>query len=191
METLRSINRKLAGGGRHAVILTPIAVGLLLAQIAAAQTFGATGSTQLSVTVGPEAAISVVNSTTLVTTGTTFTNPFTGTTTFTYKVRTSKASGGGNITVKVTSDFTGSGLSGPSVANGDALTYSCSVGSSGTPCSSQSASTTSATPVATFGANAHSTLAGDSGSVAWSLANDPKYETGTYNATVTFTISAT
>jgi hypothetical protein len=44
--------------------------------------------------------------------------------------------------------------------------------------------------VVTFGAAARSSAAGDTGSVSWSLTNDPKYATGTYTATVTFTISA-
>jgi hypothetical protein len=45
--------------------------------------------------------------------------------------------------------------------------------------------------VGTFGAAAHSAVAGNSGSVAWTLTDDPAYGTGTYAATVTFTISAT
>jgi hypothetical protein len=45
--------------------------------------------------------------------------------------------------------------------------------------------------VATFGAGASSAVAGNSGSVAWTLTNDPLYHTGAYSATVTFTISAT
>jgi hypothetical protein len=94
----------------------------------------------------------------------------------------------------VTTDFSPSG--GPSVANpptaGDALTYSCTVSTPGTPCSgTQTASTTSSTPVASFGANARSDRAGNSGSVAWTLTNDPLYETGSYSAVVTFTVSAT
>jgi hypothetical protein len=45
--------------------------------------------------------------------------------------------------------------------------------------------------VGSFGADAKSTAAGNTGSVAWSLTNDPTYATGAYTATVTFTISAT
>jgi hypothetical protein len=45
--------------------------------------------------------------------------------------------------------------------------------------------------VATFGAGASSAIAGNTGSVAWSLVNDPKYAQGSYSVTATFTISAT
>jgi hypothetical protein len=45
--------------------------------------------------------------------------------------------------------------------------------------------------VATFGAAANSTSAGNSASTAWSLTDDPVYATGTYTATATYTISAT
>jgi hypothetical protein len=97
----------------------------------------------------------------------------------------------------VTSDF--SPANGPSVGSpltaGDKLTYTCtgSGGSSPTPCSSaQTASTTSSTSVLTFSTDAHSNAApGDNGAVSWALVNDPKYKTGSYTSTVTFTISAT
>ena len=54
-----------------------------------------------------------------------------------------------------------------------------------------SASTSVQTNVATFGADNRSLFAGNSETVAWTLTNDPKYKTGAYSATVTFTISAT
>ena len=61
----------------------------------------------------------------------------------------------------------------------------------GTACTGTiTSSTASATSVATFGANAHSVSAGNTGSVAWSLTDDPTYQTGAYSATVTYTISA-
>ncbi len=152
-----------------------------------------TGNTTLNLTVAHEASISVDSSDNFSTTGSVF-NPYTATTNFTYKIRTTKATGTGTITTEVTTDFSPTG--GPSVTTpptaGDALTYSCTVASPGTGCSgTQTASTSSATSVATFGADAHSTAAGNSGSVAWSLTNDPVYGTGAYTATVTFTISAT
>ncbi len=112
-------------------------------------------------------------------------------------MRTTKTGGSGTITVKITTDFSGTG--GPSVGTpptaGDALTYSCTSAASGTPCtgSANAASTSAATTVVTFGADAHSTggaSASDAGSVTWSLTNDPVYKTGTYTATATFTISA-
>ena len=104
-----------------------------------------------------------------------------------------KAGGSGSITLKVTADF---GPGGPSVLSpptaGDTLAYTCTLTAPGTPCSgSQISSTTAGTAVGTFGADAKSASAGNGGSVAWTLTNDPMYSTGTYTATVTFTISAT
>src|SRR5207245_9521251 len=108
-------------------------------------------------------------------------------------MRTNKVGGSGTITLQVTSDF--SPANGPSVGTpptaGDTLAYTCTVAAPGTPCAgSVTSSTASATSVATFGANAHSASIGNSASVAWTLSDDPLYETGSYSATATFTISA-
>jgi hypothetical protein len=103
--------------------------------------------------------------------------------------------GVGSVTLQITTDFSPAG--GPSVAAppdpADTLGYTCTVAAPGNPCGgSQTASTTAATGVATFGANARSVAAGTGGnSVAWTLTNDPQYETGSYSAVATFTISAT
>jgi len=170
------------------------AVGALIQLPARAQTFGPSATATLSVTVGPEAAIQIASTaSSLAATGNTFGSDFLGSTSFTYKIRTSKTGGTGNIGVEVTSDF--SPTSGPSVASpptaGDTLTYTCTVASPGTGCTgSQTASTTAVTSVATFGADAHSAKTGNTGSLNWDLTNDPKYGTGSYTATVTFTISA-
>ncbi len=151
-------------------------------------------TTTLSVAVNPEAALTVnTSTTTMATTGTNFTIPYTGTTDMTYMIRTKASGGTGNIQLKVTGDFSPAG--GPLVATppstGDALTYTCTVASPGTACTgSPTASTTSSTSVATFSAGANSAKGGNSASVAWSLTDDPVYNTGTYTATVTFTISA-
>ncbi|MGA2769547.1 MAG: hypothetical protein ABSG26_01900 [Bryobacteraceae bacterium] len=161
---------------------------LATASLAAAQT------TTLSVAVGPEASLTVTTGTTTLTTGsTTFGNPYTGTTSLTYLIRTTKVGGTGSVTLKVTTDFGPAG--GPLVATppsaGDALTYTCTVSTPGTACTgSQTASTTASTPFATFGTAANSTKAGNTASAAWSLTDDPVYATGTYTATTTFTISA-
>jgi len=174
---------------RHATIIACLL--LAIAGIAQAQT----GTTTLSVVVGPEATLTVTTGTTnLATAATNFSLPFTGTTSLTYFIRTTKSTGSGTITAKVTTDFGGAG--GPSVATppsaGDALTYTCTVSAPGTACtSSQTASTSTATSVATFGAGANSVKAGNSASTAWSLTDDPVYSTGTYTATVTYTISST
>lgn len=162
---------------------------LCMSPLAYAQ-FAGTGTTTLSVTVGAEAAIQIdTASTSLTTSGATFNNPFTGTTNFTYKMRTTKVGGTGALTLKVTSDFSPAG--GPLAASGP-LAYTCALAGVGSACAgSQTADTASSTPVASFAADTKSAVAGDTGSVAWSLLNDPAYSTGTYSATVTFTISAT
>ncbi len=169
----------------------------LLAALGAVSAFGqpsgfaANGTTNLSVTVGPEAAIKIDTATTNLTTAGTVFADFTGTTNFTYMIRTAPG-GVGHIGLQITADFNGTG--GPKVANpptaGDQLTYNCTAASSGTPCTSgQIAATTASTPVVTFGGDAHSAKAGDTGSVLWTLTNDPVYKTGSYSATATLTIS--
>jgi hypothetical protein len=158
------------------------------------QTFLGSGTTTVSVTVGAEASIAINTSSTALTSSGTLFADYTGTTNLTYKVRTTPSTGSGSIVLQITSDFNGTG--GPKVNNpptsGDKLSYDCTVATSGTGCgANQTASTSSTTPVATFGSDAHSTRAGDAGTVSWTLTNDPAYKTGSYNATATFTISAT
>ena len=165
---------------------------LLVVTPAAFGQFAASGTTNVKVTVAAEAAISVNSATPLTSVGTLFAN-YTGSTSFSYKVRTKATGGSGAITAQVTTDF--SPVGGPSVATpptaGDTLSYGCSVSGVGTACSgSVTASTTAATSVATFGTNARSTKAGDSGTLSWVLVNDPQYQTGDYQATVTLSISA-
>ena len=146
-----AIHRFLAGG----------AIALLGTVAAHAQ--AATGTTTLQVAVAHESSISVTTGTTTLANGgsTVFGNPFTGTTNFTYKIRTTQATGSGSVTLKVTTDF---GAGGPSVLTpptaGDALTYTCA-SASGTACAvAQTASTASSTNVVTFGADAHSVSRG-------------------------------
>jgi hypothetical protein len=164
-----------------------------------AQSGSPTGTTTLSVTVGAEAGLTVAATSTLTSVGSNFA-AFTGSTALTYFVRTTQSTGAGSITAKVTADFTPAG--GPSVATpptaGDTLTYTSSgtaPGNNGTGAvmafTNVTASTSAQTNVATFGADNRSLPTGNSESVAWSLSNDPKYKTGAYSATVTFTISAT
>ena len=175
---------------RYVIVLAAV----LFAAPACFAQFAATGTTTISVTVSAEAALQVTTSTTtLAAVGTIF-NPYTGTTNLTYKIRTTQSTGTGSITLKVTSDF--SPANGPSVATpptaGDALSYTCTGAAPATPCSgSQTSSTTASTSVATFGAGASSANAGNAASTVWSLTNDPLYKTGSYSATVTYTISAT
>src|ERR1035438_2308780 len=94
---------------RHATTIAATCLMLALAGMAQAQL-----TTSLSVVVGAEASLTVNTGTTSLTTASTsFANPFTGTTSLTYLIRTTKAGGSGTITVKITSDFAGTG--GPSV----------------------------------------------------------------------------
>jgi len=131
--------------------------------------------------------------------GSTF-NSFTGTITLSYRARTRQGTGQGTITVKATSDFSPSG--GPSIAKppsaGDAFTYTCSGATLGASCSGiQTVSTTAATNVVSLGASACtgggapcSTANPNSANVTFILTDDPKYKTGSYSATLTWTISA-
>jgi hypothetical protein len=185
---------------KKALALAAVAL-LLVASSALAQ--GALGTTAptatVTVAVGPEAALTIqTTALTLTQTGSNFTD-YSGTTGFTYFIRTTKSGGSGSITLQVTTDFSSGGGNAPSVASpptsSDKLYYSCTVPnpSSGTAtaCTAPTnASTTAATTVATFGADNRSPKAGVASSVTWGLSNDPLYQTGSYTATVTYTINA-
>jgi hypothetical protein len=177
---------------KKVLALTALAL-LLAASSALAQTWGTTGTTLLSVTVGNEALISV-NSPTTFSTSTAFAD-YTGTTNLSYKIRTSKGGTGGSITLEITTDFGPAGgptVGGTQLTTGDNPTYVCNASSPATPCTGAvTPSTSSATAVYTFGADSHSAKAGNAGSVTWTVPNDPLYPSGTYQATATFTISTT
>ena len=147
-------------------------------------------TTTISVTVGAESTLTVGTTATSLT-GTGAFSAYTGTTNFTYGFR-STSTGSGLIQLKVTTDFSPTG--GPSVASpptaGDTLSYVSTVASPATAVNA-TASTTAQTSVATMPASSNSATTADSGSVSWTLVNDPKYKAGAYSATVTFTISAT
>ena len=154
---------------------------------------GAAQTTNVTVTVGAEASLSLT-ATPLTISGAAF-SAYTGATTATYLIRTTKVGGTGTINLKVTTDFGPTG--GPSVLTpptaGDALTYTCTAAAPATGCTgTQTALTTATTPVATFGTDAHA-LSSPASTVLtnWSLTNDPKYQTGAYTAVATYTISAT
>jgi hypothetical protein len=149
-------------------------------------------TTTLNLTVGNEAAI-VVGTTNSFTTSTTFAAYLTSTP-FTYYIRTSKSTGTGNISVQFDNDWAATG--GPSIVapltSGDYLSYVNTVSNPGSASAAGNVTAVAtAYPVATFGAGASSAIAGNTGSVAWSLVNDPKYAQGSYSVTATFTISAT
>ena len=127
-------------------------------------------------------------------------NGFAGTMTLSYRARTSRGTGHGTITVKATVDFTPTG--GPSIAHppsaGDKFVYTCSGATLGASCSGpQTVSTTASTNVVSIGASACtgggapcSTANPNSANVTFTLTDDPKYKTGSYSATLTWTISA-
>lgn len=165
--------------------------GAMFSASAFAQGFGATGNTTLNVTVAAAAAIRVDTATTNLTSTGNF-NPYTGTTNWSYKIRTTAGTGSGQVVVKINPDFSPAG--GPSVAAGN-LTYSCSLtapaSGTGTACSGSVTAAATDTNVASFGANTRSTSSGtQNNSVSWSLLDDPAYATGSYSATAVFTISA-
>lgn len=167
-------------------------LGLFFAGAMAFAQLGTTTPTAtVSVTVAAEAALVINSNVTLTSQGTNFAD-YTGSNTFTYFIRTGASGGTGSIVAKVTSDFSPAG--GPSVATpvtaSDTLKYTATVAAPGTAAAEQTISTASTTSVASFGADAHSVKAGNSGSTAWVLSNDPLYQTGSYTATVTYTISA-
>lgn len=155
-----------------------------------------TGSTtqQLSAQLGPIGKLSVPTSLLLTGSGTTFV-AFSGSLSVSYRVRTTSG-GGGTITLRATSDFSPAG--GPLISTG-ALTYTCGGTTLGASCSGTLAvSSTAQTLVVaipgqacTGGGGACSAADPNSVSIGFVLLNDPGYQTGTYSAQLTFTISAT
>jgi hypothetical protein len=141
-----------------------------------------TGNCTVGVTVAAEASISVDSTTTLANSSTLFAN-YTGTTNFTYRVRTTAVGGSGSITVQA-AQFSQSG--GPQIGT-DPFTY-ISTGSVGTTVSTTSISVTDATNVLTFSQDAHADNI--AGTIVWTLKDDPKYKTGAYTSVMTLTISA-
>jgi hypothetical protein len=157
---------------------------------------GATGTaTQtLSAQINAIGKLSVPSSLILTSTGTTFV-AYSASLSISYLARTTATTGSGSLTMRATSDFSPAG--GPSIAGGQ-LTYTCSAALLGAACSgAQTASTSSQTNVVTMGAS----LCTGGGSLCssgspntvqstFTLSNNPAFKTGTYSATLTFTISA-
>jgi hypothetical protein len=177
-----------------------VAWGALLLSPHCLQAATLTTTQTLQAVISPEGGLfSFPNSVPLAKTGTVFNN-FTGSLSIQYRERTTQSTGGGTITVKATADFTPA--NGPSIhtppSTGDALTYTCSAATLGTNCSgTQTVSTTTATNVVTFaasectgGGGSCSSVSPNTMTLSFTLTDDPKYETGSYSATLTFTISA-
>ena len=157
---------------------------------------GATGTTTqtLSATIDAIGKVSVPSSLTLTSAGTTFV-AYSGNLSVSYKARTTATTGSGSLTLKATADFSPAG--GPSISGGQ-VTYTCSAASLGTACSgTQTASTASQTNVVTLGAGVCTGGGGSCSSAnpntvqsTFKLSDNPAFKTGTYSATITFTISA-
>jgi len=158
----------------------------VISALAIASAAFATDSSDLTVTVAAEASFVSVGNAPLTHSGNNFA-AFTGTTTYSYKLRTAQSGGVGHVSLQV-STFGGAGA--PLVAD---LKYSCADGASGaSPCTgaANQPDASAATSVATFGPDFHSADAGNSASVGWTLVDQPATVTGNYTSTATFTISA-
>ena len=140
----------------------------------------------LSITVGPEASFASIGHVTL-TNSTPFAD-YRGSTTYSYKIRTTEASGSGSITVVVTA-FTGTSAVVPQVAD---LKFGCVDAATTGECNGQGnqAVTTGTKTVTTFPAGFHSSESGNTATVDWKLHDNTAVRTGSYSSTATFTISA-
>ena len=181
--------------------LRMILVGLFLVATPMTTLHAQTTTQTLQANISPLGGLFAITSpTTLTKTGTVFSTYTSGAVSIQYRARTTQTTGSATITAKVTSDF--SPTLGPSVATppsaGDKLAYTCSGATLGTNCSgSITPSTTAATNVVTIpassctgGGGSCSSADPNTVSVLFTLTNDPKYKTGSYTATVTWTISA-
>lgn len=152
-------------------------------------------SQTINVQLVPAVSITVPGTVTLSKAGMTFGSFSSPAVTLRFKIRNTQSSGSGSVTVQATSEFAPG--NGPRSANGD-FTYTCSAASVGSACvGTQTVSTTTTTAVVTAIPAGTCTGTGCGGSnpqsvqLNFTLANRPQFKTGTYSATLTFTISAT
>lgn len=201
----QSVKRSSREPGRESGCgpIQPLGYGKLMAVAAmgaiwaASLAHGATAAvTQtLSAQLAAIGKVSVPISITLTNTGTVF-NPYSGSLTVNYRARSTTIGTGGSITLQSTAEFTPSG--GPTVGSGT-LTYGCSGPTLGTACSGTlTVSLVSATNVLTIpasvctgGGGSCSSANPNTENINFSLVDDPGYKTGTYSASITFTISST
>ncbi len=186
----------LRRANRNGTAVTRFLRAAIVLTFAPAFLLGATGTTTqtLSAQINAIGKLSVPASLTVTHAGTTFAS-FTGNLTVSYKARTTSATGSGSLTLQATADFSPAG--GPSIAGGQ-LTYTCSSATLGSACSgTQTASTSSQTSVVTMGASLCTGGGGSCSAVnpntvlsTFTLADNPAFKTGTYSATLTFTVSA-
>ncbi|MBL0156518.1 MAG: hypothetical protein IPP47_05375 [Bryobacterales bacterium] len=165
-------------------LLTLLAGSLALATLtlpAVAQT----ATTNLLVGVVAESTLTVgAADTPLSKTDLTFGN-FTGTTTLTYKVRIAKSGSTGKITATFEEFDVPTGGVGPKVASD--LTLACKP-TLGTPSPVGALSVGPNINIIDFVAN---TRGSGTGTVNWTLVDNPLFETGNYKSKVTFTMSTT
>jgi hypothetical protein len=192
------LSRKM-GRVKTCNVVLKVGVLLLFLPIASPAQNTATTTQMLQATIVPLSGLFTQTSSVALTKSGTF-NGFSGTMTLSYWARTTQGAGQGFITVKATVDFTPTG--GPSIAHppsaGDTFTYTCSGVTLGSSCSgTQTVSTVAATSVVAIGASACtgggapcSTASPNTANVTFTLPDDPSYKTGSYSATLTWTISA-
>jgi hypothetical protein len=171
----------LCRAARSAVLGVSVlfAAGSLRAQVVR------TGSTTVTANVAADASITV-STPTVLSAGAAF-GAFTGSTTVTFSIRTTKVGGSGSITLQA-AEFTTAG--GPLVSAGN-LTYSCSgTPSAGTKCAGPITASTSTPTAVLSSVGADAKANAQVINVDWSLANSPAFSTGSYSSTVTFTLSS-
>ena len=184
MTTRYSMERKLRAAAKQAFVV------LLLPLIAASDI--QTTTQDLAADISPYGKLSLPSNVTLQAAGTRFQENLTGSITVGYWVRTSNV-GGSALTVQAGTAFSPSG--GPSISD---VTYVCSGATLGAECSGSQVLTISgqtavvALPsgACTGGGSPCSTAEPNTVVLTLSAPNKPSYKTGTYFATVTFTISA-
>jgi hypothetical protein len=196
--------RPSSPSSRKQLITRAASVMTLIALLVTPAWAGAQTVTQgLSAVISPLGGLfTITASTTLTKAGTVFTNYASAApVNIQYRARTTQGTGAATITVKATTDFT-CASKGPCIAvpptAGDALKYTCSGATLGSNCpGTLTMSTTASTSVVTIPATACTGGGGSCSSVTpntvnlnFTLTDDPKYKTGSYTATLTFTISA-
>jgi hypothetical protein len=162
-------------------------LGLLLCT---APAYAASGTTQVSVTVGPDASITVPATCTLTTAGA-FAN-YLGFCGSSFSVRTTKVGGDGSITLSTAADWAaGAGGTGPTLA-GDVFNFGIASGILfGTVNAGPTRIAATATPynvITAMGANRHAS--GQAFTTNFSLANNPSWETDTYTINIVYTLSS-
>src|SRR5215468_4683354 len=152
---------------RKARLWKSVAAGIGAALLSSLRAFAvtSTGTTTVTATIAADASITISSPTNLTTTGA-FAS-FTGSTTVTFSIRTTRVGGSGSIVLQATSDFAPAG--GPLVANNN-LTYTCSGSPSvGSPCVGTITASTGSTTNVVTGIGADAKANGTGVTVNWTL----------------------